>query len=221
MQIDILTIFPEMFKGPFSDSIIKRAIDKKIVKINIHNLRKWTTDKHQSVDDRPYGGGAGMVMRVDVIDRAVRDIKNKKLNSRIILLDTKAGFYSQKKAQSLIKYEQIILIASHYEGIDHRVHDHIVDDVISIGPYVLTGGEIPVIVIVDSIVRLIPDVIKQKSLDEESYTVKKSAYLLEYPQYTRPAIYKGWQVPEILLHGDHPQINQWRKKASRKVKFKP
>jgi len=208
MKIDILTIFPEMFT-PLTESIIKRAQEKGLVEIKVHNLRDWSTDKHHSVDDSPYGGGPGMVMRVDVIDRAVTDLKKESPKARVILLDTKGKIYNQQKAEELKDGEHLIFFAGHYEGIDQRVHEHIADEVISIGSYVLTGGELPVMVVVDSIVRLIPGVLgSEESLLEESYQEEGK---IEYPQYTRPEEYKGWQVPEVLLSGDHKKISEWRK----------
>ena len=210
MKIDILTIFPEMFT-PLTESIVKRAQEKRLVEIKVHNLRDWSTDKHHSVDASPYGGGPGMVMRVDVIDRAVTDLKKNSPKARVILLDTKGKIYNQQKAEELKDGEHLIFIAGHYEGIDQRVHEHIADEVISIGSYVLTGGELPVMVVVDSIVRLIPGVLgSEESLLEESYQEEGK---IEYPQYTRPEEYKGWQVPEVLLSGHHKKIGEWRKRA--------
>ena len=212
MKIDILTIFPEMFAGPFGESIVKRAIDQKQVEIKIHDLREWTEDKHRSVDAPPYGGGAGMVMRVDVIDKAVSSLRSKE--TKVILLDTKGKIYSQNEAVKMSKKKHLILIAGHYEGIDHRVHEKIADEVYSIGEYVLTGGELPVMVVVDSIVRLIPGVLgNPESLSEESYSEPGKR---EYPQYTRPSEYKGWKVPEVLLEGNHAEIEKWRKEKSGK-----
>ncbi|QHO63434.1 tRNA (guanosine(37)-N1)-methyltransferase TrmD [Candidatus Chazhemtobacterium aquaticus] len=212
MKIDILTIFPEMFVGPFGESIVKRAIDQKQVDIKIHDLREWTEDKHRSVDAPPYGGGAGMVMRVDVIDKAVSSLRSKE--TKVILLETKGKIYSQNEAVKMSKEKHLILIAGHYEGIDHRVHEEIADEVYSIGEYVLTGGELPVMVVVDSIVRLIPGVLgNPESLSEESYSEPGKR---EYPQYTRPSEYKGWKVPEVLLEGNHAEIEKWRKEKSGK-----
>jgi tRNA (guanine37-N1)-methyltransferase len=212
MKIDILTIFPGMFAGPFAESIVKRAIDQNQVEIKIHDLREWTEDKHRSVDAPPYGGGAGMVMRVDVIDKAVSSLRSKE--SKVILLDTKGKIYNQNEATRMSKEKHLILIAGHYEGIDHRVHEEIADEVYSIGEYVLTGGELPVMVVVDSIVRLIPGVLgNPESLSEESYSEPGKR---EYPQYTRPSEYKGWKVPEVLLEGNHAEIEKWRKEKSGK-----
>ena len=207
MKIDILTLFPEMFDGPFSESILKRAQEDGKIEIKIHNLRDWAEDKHQKTDLPPYGGGPGMVMKVDVIDKAVESLRKK--TSRVILLDTKGEKYSQEKAKEFSSAQHLIFIAGHYEGVDHRVHDHIADEIISIGEYVLTGGEIPVMVVVDSVVRLLPGILgNADSLEEESYDKKGK---IEHPQYTRPEEYKGWKVPEILLSGDHKKIEEWRK----------
>jgi len=223
LTIDILTIFPNVFASPLSESIVKRAQDKDLVKINIHNLRDWSTDNYKSVDDRPFGGGPGMIMRVDIIDRAVTELKlqaeNCKLKPKVILLDTKGPFYTQTKAQELSQENHLIFIAPHFEGIDHRVHEHIADEVISIGPYVLTGGELPTMVVIDSIVRLLPKAINEESLKDESYQsisnfkFQISNYSVEAPQYTRPADYKGWKVPEVLLSGNHKEIEKWRKSS--------
>lgn len=207
MKIDIITIFPEMFEKVFGTSIIGRATGKGIVEIKIHNLRDWSDDNYKSVDDRPFGGGAGMVMKVDVVDRALADLK--KSGSKVILLDTKGKMYSQKDAETLKNEGHVIFIAPHFEGIDHRVQENLVDEVYSIGPYVLSGGELPVMVLVDSIVRLLPGALgNPESLTEESYS---KDFETEYPQYTRPAEYRGWKVPEVLISGDHKKIADWRK----------
>ncbi|NMC36459.1 tRNA (guanosine(37)-N1)-methyltransferase TrmD [Candidatus Beckwithbacteria bacterium] len=223
MKIDVLTIFPNMFGSPFAESIIKRAQDQKLLELSIHNLRDWSTDKYKSVDDRPFGGGAGMIMRVDIVDKAVTAFKsqNAKLKTKVVLLDTKGQFYTQKNAQQLANHEHLIIIAPHFEGIDHRVHEHIADEVFSIGPYVLTGGELPAMVVIDSVTRLIPGVINPDSLLEESYANfefdnVKFDHCQEYPQYTRPAQYKDWKVPEALLSGNHAQIDTWRKEQVNK-----
>jgi len=211
MKIDILTIFPEMFEGPFKESMIKRAQEKKLVEIKIHNLRNWTEDKHKTVDDKPFGGGPGMIMKVEVIDKALKDLKLK--NSRVILLTPQGKTFKQKTARELSKVKHIILICGHYEGFDERIREYFVDEEISIGNYVLTGGEIPAMVVVDSVVRLIPGVVgNEKSTKDESF----SNGLLEYPQYTRPADYKGRKVPEVLLSGNHKEIEKWRKEQAKK-----
>lgn len=208
MRVDIVTIFPEMFKGPFEESILKRAQEKGLVEIKIHDLRDWATDAHKTVDDRPYGGGAGMVMRVDVIARAITQLKTQ--NSKIILLTPQGQKFNQAKAQELAKQEHLILIAGHYEGVDERVRS-LVDEEISIGDYVLTGGELPAMVVVDAVVRLIPGVLgKEESLSEESFNQD----LLEYPQYTRPEEFKGTKAPEVLLSGNHAEIAKWRQGQS-------
>ena len=222
MKIDILTLFPEMFKGPFEESIIKRAQEKGLVEIKIHNLRDWAEDKRGTVDDRPYGGGVGMVMRVDIIDRAISAISNQQSaisKKKTILLTPQGKVFKQERAKKLAKEKHLILICGHYEGIDQRVSDHLVDEEISIGDYVLTGGEIPAMVVVDAIVRLIPGVLeKPEATKNESFSNSKllipNSQLLEFPQYTRPEKYKSWKVPEVLLSGDHKKIEEWRKKKS-------
>jgi tRNA (guanine37-N1)-methyltransferase len=225
MEINILTLFPNMFVGPFSDSIVKRASEKGLVDIKIYNIRDWALDAHKSVDGRPYGGGAGMVLRIDVIACALQAVlktnKAKKGKSKIILLDATGKRYTQSDAIKYSKMDNITLIAGHYEGVDHRVHDHLVDEVVSIGDYVLSGGEIPAMVLVDSIVRLLPDAIDPESLKEESFSIIESKdnnqNYLEYPQYTRPEDYSGWKVPKVLLTGNHKDIESWRKDQSIKI----
>lgn len=206
MKIDILTLFPEMFVGPFSESIVKHAQAKGHVDIKIHALRQWAIDARGTVDDRPYGGGAGMIIRVEVIDKALAELKQK--NTKVILLDAGGTKFTQKHANELAKSEHIIMIAGHYEGVDHRIHENLVDEIISIGDYVLTGGELPAMVLTDSIVRLIPEVIDPESLKEESHS--EDGYT-EYAQYTRPEDFKGWKVPKVLLSGNHAEIVKWRK----------
>lgn len=206
MRVDILTLFPEMFGGVFDYSIVKRANEKGLVTIRIHNLRDWSTDKYKSVDDHPYGGGPGMVMRVDIIDKAVGSLKTAE--SKVILLDAKGETYTEKKAKDLSKHKHIIFICGHYEGVDQRIAENVADEVISVGDYVLSGGEIPTMTIIDSVVRLLPGVLgNEASLAEESHDEAG----LEYPQYTRPEEYKGWKVPEILLSGNHKNISEWKK----------
>lgn len=206
MKIEILTLFPDMFKGPFDASIIKRAESKGLIDIQVHDLRKWGEGERRNVDDRPYSGGPGMIIRVDILDKALRSLRKK--NSRVILLDATGERYKEAKARELTKYEHLIIIAGHYEGVDHRVHEHLVDEVISIGDYVLTGGEIPALVLVDSVIRLLPGVLgKDESSTDESH--KEPGYL-EYPQYTRPEDYRGWKVPKVLLSGNHAEIEKWK-----------
>lgn len=210
MKIDILTLFPDMFESPFNASIIKRAQSKGLIDIKVHNLRDWGETDRKNVDDRPYGGGVGMVLRVDIIDAALKDLKTK--GAKVILLDATGEKFVQSKAQKLSAEKHLILIAGHYEGVDHRVHEHLVDEVISIGDYVLTGGEIPSMVLTDSIIRLLPGVLgKDESSADESH--KEPGYL-EYPQYTRPEKYKKWSVPKVLLSGNHGEIKKWRGEKS-------
>lgn len=206
MKYTILTLFPEMFTGPFDASIIKRAQEQQIVDIDIINIRDFATDKHKSVDDRPYGGGKGMIMRVDILDRALTHAKTNDTKTITILLDPKGKTYTQAIAKRLTSYDHIILICGHYEGVDERVRS-LVDESISIGQYILTGGEIPAMVIVDSVTRLLPGVLDPEATRDESFTDDR----LEYPQYTRPPIYKGMKVPDILLSGHHRKIDEWRK----------
>ncbi len=209
IKIDVLTLFPEMFKGPFDSSIIKRAESKGLVKINVHNLREWGESERRNVDDRPYGGGVGMILRVDIIDQALKDLKLKNKKAKVILLDATGVKYTQAKAKEFSKLESMILIAGHYEGVDHRVHEHLADEVVSVGDYVLTGGEIPAMVLVDSVIRLLPGVLgKDESSLDESH---KTPGYLEYPQYTRPEVYRTWKVPKVLLSGNHAEISKWRK----------
>ena len=222
MKIDILTIFPQMFAGPFDESMIQRAQEKHLVQIGIHDLRFWAKDKHKSVDDRPYGGGPGMVLRVDVIDRAISQIKAQKTKTkiqRVVLLTPQGQLFKQKTALKLSKLKHLILIAGHYEGVDERVRKYLVDEEISIGDYVLTGGEIPAMVVTDAVVRLIPGVLGDAhSLDHESFSTigEDSPRLLEYPQYTRPELFKRWSVPKVLISGNHAEISRWRESQSRK-----
>jgi len=212
MKIDVLTLFPEMFKGPFSQSIIKRAIDKKIIDIKIHDLRKWSEDKYKTVDGHPFGGGIGMVLMIKPIDKALKELKTKK--SKVILLSPQGETFKQKTAKKLSLEKHLIFICGHYEGFDQRIREHLIDQEISIGDYVLTGGELPAMVIIDSITRLIPKVLKKEQATEfESFTNRS----LEYPQYTRPANFKGWKVPEVLLSGDHKKIAQWQKEKEIEV----
>lgn len=208
MQIDILTLFPEMFRGPFDASIIKRAESRDLIKINVHDLRKWGEGDRRNVDDRPFGGGVGMLLRVDIIDKALQELRAKSENVRTILLDATGERFKQAKATELSKLEHLILICGHYEGVDHRVHEHLVDEVISIGDFVLTGGELPSMLLVDSVIRLIPSVLgKDESSLDESHKVEG---YLEYPQYTRPVTYNDWTVPEVLRSGNHKAIKDFQ-----------
>jgi len=216
MRIDILTLFPKMFSGPFDESIVKRAREKDLVKINIHDLREWTADERGTVDGRPYGGGVGMVMMVEPIYKAINEI-NKAHSAKTILLTPQGKLFNQEKAEELAKEEHLILLSGHYEGVDERVRENLVDEEISIGDYVLTGGEIPTMVIVDAVTRLIPGVLEKKEATEvETFSKVGKKRVLEYPQYTRPSDFMGWKVPEILLNGNHKEIAKWRKEMSLK-----
>jgi len=215
MTFDIITLFTEMFTGPFDQSIIKRAQDKKLVQINYHNLRKWAVDERGSVDDKPYGGGVGMILKVEPVFNALQAVSSKRLAVRKILLDPRGEKFTQKKARQFSQLDQLILICGHYEGVDERVREYLVDESISIGDYVLTGGEIPAMVIIDAVTRLIPGVLtKPEAIEIESFSSHqnlKPSHYLEFPQYTRPEEFNGWKVPEILLSGNHNEIEKWRK----------
>jgi tRNA (guanine37-N1)-methyltransferase len=209
LQIDIITIFPDIFFGPFSESIINRAISNDIVKINCVNLRDYTNDKHRTVDDTPYGGGPGMLMKADPLFKAVEDCKSN--NSYVILATPQGEPYNQKIAEELSRKKHLVFVCGHYEGIDERVRTNLVDREISIGDYVLTSGNLPTMVIIDSLVRLLPGVLGDyESVKDESF----AAGLLEYPQYTKPAVFRGLKVPDILLSGNHKLIREWRKERA-------
>jgi len=216
MKIDIITLFPKMFKGPFDESILRRAQDKGLVKIEIHNLRKWATDKRGTVDDRPYGGGVGMVMMIEPLVKAIEELKSP--NTKIILLSAKGKLWKQQLALENSRIEHLILICGHYEGVDDRILNFI-DEEISIGDYVLTGGELPAMVLVDSIVRLIPGVLEKTEATEfESFSLLHNGQtVVEYPQYTRPENFRGLKVPEVLLSGNHAEIEKWRKEEALKI----
>ena len=211
MKFDVLTLFPEMF-DTLSQSIIGRAREKNLIDVNFINIRDFSKDKHKKVDDTPYGGGAGMVMMPDVVYNAYSSISNKE-NAKVIYLSPKGNVLNQEKVLELAKQEHLILLCGHYEGIDQRVIDKIVDEEISIGDYVLTGGELPAMVLIDSVSRYVEGVLKEESIKEESF----SEGLLEYPQYTRPENFDGVKVPEILLSGNHQEIAKWRKEKSLEI----
>lgn len=213
MKIDILTLFPEMFAGPFSTSILKRAQDSGLIQINLVNIRDFSTNKHHTVDDTPYGGGAGMVMAPEAIFGAVENVvkKNEAAPARVVLMCPQGRPFSQAIALELAGESNLVLICGHYEGVDERVREALVTDEISIGDYVLTGGELPAMVLVDAVTRLIPGVLGESaSVEEESF----NAGLLEYPQYTRPREYRGHAVPDVLLSGHHEEIRKWRRRQS-------
>lgn len=218
MKLHILTIFPKMFEPIINESMLKRAQKKGLVKIRVHDLRNWATDKHRTVDDRPYGGGAGMIMMIEPIYRAIQDIKSKSKSSekvKVVVTSAKGKTFNQKMANSLSKEKELIIICPHYEGVDQRVIDHITDYEISVGQYILTGGEIPAMVVIDAISRLIPGVLGNKdSLSEESF---QEPNFLEYPHYTRPEKFKSWKVPKVLLEGDHKKIRKWRLEKRKKI----
>jgi len=243
MTFEIITIFPNIFNSYFSESIIKRAQKNKKIKIKIHDLRKYTTDKHKTIDDKPYGGGVGMIMKVEPAYKALQKIGSKKLTpefirgvkkqmshpsrhqfiggerTRIILFTPTGKTFDQKTARRLAKYDQLIMLCPRYEGHDARI-EKLVDEKISIGDYVLTGGEIPAMILVDSITRLIPGVINKESLKQESFSTLKTKNLKlkiekEYPQYTRPEKFQDTKVPKILLSGNHKKIQEWKQKNSK------
>jgi tRNA (guanine37-N1)-methyltransferase len=213
MKIDVLTLFPEMFAGVFGSSILKKAADKQAVEYNVINFREFSDNKHQTVDDYPYGGGAGMVLKPQPIFDAVEALnkKNEQKKSRVILLCPQGERLNQKKAEELSKEEHLIFICGHYEGYDERIREHLVTDEISIGDYVLTGGELGAMVVIDSVVRLLPEVLgNEESHQKDSF----STGLLEHPHYTRPADFRGMKVPDVIISGNHKKIEEWRAKES-------
>jgi tRNA (guanine37-N1)-methyltransferase len=207
VHVDILTLFPQMFQGMFEAGIMKRAIEQKLISVGVYNIRDYTHDKHHTADDYPYGGGAGMVLKPEPIFEAVESIE-REANTPIILLSPQGRLFSQKVAQELASYSQLVLICGHYEGVDERVREHLASDEISIGDYVLSGGELAAMVVIDSVFRLVPGVLGSEASPLDDSHV---GGLLEYPQYTRPASYRGWPVPEVLLSGNHAQIDSWRR----------
>ena len=208
MHFDIFTLFPDMFQGPFSESMLKRAQERGLLSISLHNIRESTSDKHHVVDDYPYGGGAGMVMKPEPIFTAIEAIYQ---GGPIILLSPQGRLFHQHIARSLSQEARVTLICGHYEGIDERVREHLVTDEISIGDYVLTGGELAAMIVVDATSRLLPGVLGgEESTLEESH----SSGLLEYPHYTRPPEFRGWRVPDVLLSGNHAEIARWRRKEA-------
>ena len=214
MRIDILTLFPEICRAPLNESMMKRAQENGALDLRIHNLRDWTTDKHHVVDDAPFGGGQGMVMKPEPIFKAVEELKSKfkNRNSKIILMSPAGRKFDHGMATEFSREEHLIIICGHYEGVDHRVIEHWVDAEISIGDYVLTNGAIAAVVFVDTIVRLLPGVLgDEQSAIDDSF----SGGVLEGPQYTRPSEFRGWKVPDVLLSGNHAEIAKWRKEQGR------
>jgi tRNA (guanine37-N1)-methyltransferase len=208
MRIDVISIFPELFDAPLNTGIIRRAREAGVVECHSHDLRDWTADRHRSVDDAPYGGGAGMVMRPDPWFGAIEALRETPPRGRVVLLTPQGRPFTQAVARELTSEPRLILMAARYEGIDERVREHLADDEVSIGDYVLSGGEIPALVVIDAVVRLLPGALgSEASLAEESHT----GGLLEYPHYTRPPDFRGWGIPEVLLSGHHAEIEAWRR----------
>ena len=221
MKLTILTLFPEMFQGPFSESIIKRAQEDGKITIQLVHIRDFGIGKHKVVDDKPYGGGIGMVMKVDIIDQALQSVKNPSLNNdeqKVVLLDPRGKQFKQPIARDYSKLKHLILLCGHYEGIDERVRD-LIDETVSIGDFVVTGGEIPAMLITDAVVRLVSGVLKDDATIHESFSFEgnEQKQLLEYPQYTTPSEYNGQKVPDVLLSGNHKAIETWRKEHALKI----
>src|SRR5438874_5132335 len=220
MKIDIVTLFPEICRAPLNESMMKRAQEKGIVDVRIHNLRDWTTDKHHVVDDAPFGGGQGMVMKPDPIFAAVEDLRLEKSylkpqGSKVVLMSPAGRRFDQQIARQLSHEPHLIIVCGHYEGVDHRVIEHLIDVEVSVGDYVLTNGAIAAAVFVDAIVRLLPGVLgDERSAEDDSFSLEQPS--LEAPQYTRPSEFRGWRVPEILLSGNHAEIATWRKQQALK-----
>ena len=211
IKFDVLSIFPEMFSSPLNFSLLKKAQEKGLLNICLHDIRNWANDKHKMTDDAPYGGGCGMVMKVEPVEKALAAIRSPEDDSLVVLMTPQGEIFNQKIAAQLAEKKQIIIICGRYEGVDERIREHLVDREISIGDYILTGGELAALVLIDAVSRLIPDVLgNPESTLGESF----SHNLLEYPQYTRPAEYKGWKVPDVLLSGNHAQIELWHKRES-------
>ncbi len=214
MIIDVVTIFPRMFDSPFAESIIHRAREKSQFQLRVHNLRDYCHDRHKVVDDYPYGGGAGMLMRPEPAFRALQDLRNTSFSGEVLLPSPAGEPFTQALAEKLSKLEQLVIFCPHYEGLDERVNT-LVDREVSLGDYILTGGELPAMVMIDAVIRLLPGVLgSSASLDEESFSP-----LLEYPHYTRPAEFSGLKVPEVLLSGHHAKINEWRRLQALKRTF--
>ena len=211
MRIDIITLFPEICRAPLNESMMKRAQENGALELHVHNLRDWTSDKHHVVDDAPFGGGQGMVMKPEPIFAAVEDLKVENRKSKIVLMSPAGRRLDQELAKRLSQEPRLIIVSGHYEGVDHRIIEHLIDLEISIGDYVLTNGAIAAVVLVDAIVRLLPGALgHEQSAADDSF----SEGLLEAPQYTRPAEFRGWKVPEVLLSGNHAEIARWRQEQA-------
>jgi len=217
IRFDVLSIFPEMLISPLSFSLLKKAQEKGLLSINLHDIRSWAEDKHKMTDDAPYGGGCGMVMKVEPVEKALAAVKISTENSLVVLMTPQGETFNQTIAAELAGKKQVVIICGRYEGVDERIREHLADREISIGDYILTGGELSALVLIDAVSRLIPGV-----LGNEESTVRESfsSGLLEYPQYTRPAEYKGWKVPDVLVSGNHAEIELWRKNESLQRTYK-
>lgn len=208
IRFDVLSIFPEMFHSPLNFSLLKKAQEKELIEIDLHDIRDWAEDKHNMTDDAPYGGGCGMVMKVEPVERALAAVKRAEVQSLVLLMTPQGETFNQKIATRLAEEKHIIIICGRYEGVDERIREHLADREISIGDYILTGGELSALVVIDAVSRLIPGVLGN---DASAATESFSQGLLEYPQYTRPADYKGWRVPDVLVSGNHAQIERWQR----------
>jgi len=220
LTIDIVTLFPEMFRGPFNESMIQKARERGIVSIQVHLLRKYAYDRHRTCDDKPFGGGPGMVMKPEPLFACVEDLKKRAPQAHVVLMSPLGRVFDQKQAARLARSKHLIFICGHYEGVDERVREHLIDEEISIGDFITTGGEVPCMCVVDSIARLIPGVVgNEQSIQEESF----QRNLLDFPHYTRPAVFRGLKVPEVLLSGDHHKVASWREEqaVTRTLKLRP
>ena len=217
IRFDVLSIFPEMLVSPLSFSLLKKAQEKGLLKVSLHDIRDWAEDKHKMTDDAPYGSGCGMVMKVEPVEKALTAIKNPEKETLVVLMTPQGETLNQEIAKELAEKEQVIIICGRYEGVDERIREHLTDREISIGDYILTGGELSALVLIDAVSRFIPGVLgNSESTLSESF----SHGFLEYPQYTRPAEYKGWKVPEVLVSGNHAEIERWRRYESLKRTYK-
>jgi tRNA (guanine37-N1)-methyltransferase len=217
MIFHLLTIFPEFFRGPFEHGVVARALEAGAIQIRIHNLRDWTFDRHKTVDDRPFGGGEGMLLKPEPVFQAVQSIwPERKPGQRVVLLSAQGRLFDQAGARRLASESELLLICGRYEGVDERVAEHLADEEISVGDYVLSGGELAAAVVIDAVARLLPGVLgnEASALQESFSALEDGPALLDCPQYTRPADFRGWKVPEVLLSGHHQQIRQWRKQAA-------